>query len=171
MDESGRGEKAIMGNSPASCRDEGQGCAGLHYTLLKTPQPSNREIWDGPVMSCDVLTGVFGADEAHPLSEGSLRTCLEQRLARSTAQNILFMDRDRPCSELSYALRHVITDPAPRRQGGWSTTEVVGDAAGGTRCLQVRQWLCNRNPWCTPACVLSSRVNALRSIQATNRRV
>lgn len=89
-------------------------------------------------MCLDVVTGVFGADEAHPLSEGSLRTCLEQRLAHSTAQNILYMDRDRTCTELAYALRHVIADPAPRRQGGWSTTDAVGETSGGARCLQVQ---------------------------------
>lgn len=111
---------------------------GLHYTMLKTPQPSLREIWDGPVMSLDVVTGVFGADEAQPLSDGSLRACLEQRLANNTAGSMLFMDRDRTCPELSYALRHVIEDPAPHRQGTWSTVDPVVETAGGNKCLQVR---------------------------------
>jgi Xaa-Pro aminopeptidase len=90
-------------------------------------------------MCLDVATSVFGADEAMPLSEGNLRACLEQRLARSTAQGVLFMDRDRPCAELSYALRHVIADPAPRRQEGWGTADIVGNASKGvSRCLRVQ---------------------------------
>lgn len=89
-------------------------------------------------MSLDVVTDVFGADEAQTLSEGSLRTCLEQRLARSTAHNVLFMDRDRPCAELPYALRYVVADPAPRRQREWNSTEAVAATASGARCLQVQ---------------------------------